>query len=188
MLIYFFYWKSLFIKSYQLSIFQFIVRLSEGDCILHDAELNIRSRDGNSNSSENYITPTSADKGVISFRNWWRKYGLSKSPPHTFGPASPHSLRSIPRNEYANPWMIHTKTCAHCRRALQNARWLEKWGLVFGFFGSLCASGFGRGRPTISLLAASLGLVLSSIGKKTVIALEGSPHLSDVPDRAISLN
>ena len=162
--------------------------------IMHDVERtarsganNISADNGSTKETLDYITPTSADKGVNAYRTWWNKYGLSKAPPHTFGPASPSNLRHIPRHEYVNPWWMHTKSCAHCRHALKNARRLEKWSLALGLLTSVGASAFGCSRPVISLLAASLGLLLSSIGKKLVVAFEGSSHLSDIPDRYIPL-
>mmetsp|Transcript_32679 Transcript_32679/g.67032 ORF Transcript_32679/g.67032 Transcript_32679/m.67032 type:complete len:598 (+) Transcript_32679:55-1848(+) len=172
------------------------LKLIEGDTILHDAERTTRLTPHKNNStskSENYLTPTSADKGVIAFRTWWRKYGLADSPPHTFGPASPSNLKNIPRWEYTNPWMMHTKSCANCRAVLRKAKWLERWGGMGGlFFGWLFMAGSYAGRDAVrlygSLVMTLVGLGLSLMGRKIIYGLEGGSRLSDIPDRAIPLD
>jgi len=159
------------------------LRLVEGDFILHDAEITARQH---SPDTENYITPTSADKGAIAFRSWWRKKGLAKAPPHTFGPASAENLRRLPRHEYTNPWRAHTQSCSSCRAVLRRAKRLRKWSAALGILAALGAS-YQR-RPSASLLAAILGLTLNSAGNRIVLELEGSPHLGDVSDRSIPLD
>lgn len=159
-------------------------RLTEGDTILHDTEL--AARCSVSDATEQYITPTSADKGVLAFRRWWRKFGLSESPPNTFGPASAGSLRQMSRDEYTNPWRIHTQSCSACRRALRRAKRVRKWSLLAGVLAALGTNILKK--PVISMPAAFLGLMSSSAANKVVWALEGSPNLSDVSDRSIPLD
>jgi len=157
------------------------MKLQEGDTIMHDVELTLRGEGGD----KPYITPTSADAGVKAYRKWWKKYGLSTSPPHTFGPASSENLKQMSRSEYTNPWLMHTRTCSHCRSALRKAKLLEKWSLIIGFLTSISAN-ISRHRAR-AFIIMTIALTLRSIGSKIVTMLEGPRDLSDVPDRSIPL-
>ena len=95
------------------------------------------------------------------------------------------NLQYMQRHEYVNPWLVHTKTCSSCRGALRRAKQLRKWSIIFGLYGALGASNLRR--PVASILAAVVGLILSSVGNKIVIELEDTPNSSDVSDRSIPL-
>ena len=64
---------------------------------------------------------------------------------------------------------------------------MRKFGLSTGLFTALYFRVSGRKSLPV-LLAAFLGLAVSSIGNEIALALEGSPYFGDRPDRSIPLD
>lgn len=163
-------------------------RFLNTDTWLHDAERRIRNR-GHGPSvdviNSIYVLPTSSDIGVRAFRDWWNKYGMQRSPPHSFGPATIEQLgsKSSTRKEQIDPWRHHTKNCDSCRRALNSWKQIEKVSLFFSFL----AIGVGIS-GTISSVAVVLtslaGLLLHYCSKSVCAILEGNPFPSGVADRS----
>ena len=65
------------------------------------------------------MLPTTSDTATREFRKWWTKVGLSSTPPNTFGPASPESLKAMPRAAQLNRFENHAATCSACRKVTQ---------------------------------------------------------------------
>lgn len=158
------------------------------DTWLHDAERKVRNRDRGHSidiSKSVYVLPTSSDIGVRAFRDWWKTYGMQRSPPHSFGPATIEQLgsQSLSRREQIDPWRHHTKNCDACRRALNSWKRTEKLSLVFSFL----AVGLGMSGSTMSSIAVVLslaGLTLHYCSKSVCAILEGNPFPSGVADRS----
>lgn len=170
-------------------------RFLNTDTWLHDAEIEARSR---SEVAEEYIYTSESDKATVVFRNWWRRYGFSKSPPHTFGPAPRDQLPLVPlsRAEQIDPWLNHAKTCSDCRNGLKLMKKGQKVGTALSSASFIALSymlsrvGKSSGNPLMMAIAASIGVGsgywLNSFCKKFATAIEGNPHQSGIADRSVS--
>ena len=74
-----------------------------------------------------YKMPTSADRLVIEFRNWFDRYCGGKLPWNEVGVNASPSTLEIPREVLLDRYHQHTQHCSSCRKALnmvQQLQWL----------------------------------------------------------------
>lgn len=149
--------------------------------VLHQTEHTIRSRN---NILPKYAYSSSADTSTKAWRIWWKKYGFSAAPAHTFGPASPNNLQMMNRDALMDPWASHTRHCSKCRRVLRVSTWTARGGLVVAWLGAALVA-----RRSL-LLGGLLGLVggtTSWLSQRLGRELEGSRRPSEVGDRGLSV-
>lgn len=110
-----------------------------------------------------YKMPTSADRLVIEFRNWFDKYCQGKLPWEKVGinPDKNTSI-NINRQEVLNRYTQHTQHCSSCRGALKNIQRLQIFLLAyFAISVSIVAVLPDSQRPNIGIaliISALLGL------------------------------
>ena len=82
-----------------------------------------------------YTLPTSADKFVIKFRQWFDRYCQGRLPWST---CSAESRAATPRDrrQMLDRYHQHTQHCQSCRKALKSIRYLQ-WGFLVYFILSL---------------------------------------------------
>ena len=84
-----------------------------------------------------YKMPTSADRLVIEFRNWFDRYCGGKLPWNEVGVAASPSLE-IPREVLLDRYHQHTQHCSSCKTALQKIQ-IGQW-LLLAYFAIAVAS------------------------------------------------
>lgn len=154
-------------------------RFLNTDTWLHDAERQVRAL---SETRERYVHASEADRGVQTFRKWWKKHGQGTAPPNTFGPAAAKDLIKLNRAQQIDPWEYHAKHCSHCRKALKNMKRIQAGGLVV----ALASIVFLRQDPIPSALVAGLGLFVRQFVQKTATIIEGNPYQSGIADRSVA--
>ena len=101
----------------------------DGDMIiLHQQEHFLQERQSVESWKTAYKLPTSADRLIIEFRNWFDKYAGGELPWHKVGIKVPqNSLLTINDNRQAllDRYKQHTKNCSSCRKALKNLQRLQ---------------------------------------------------------------
>lgn len=126
----------------------------DGDMILlRQQEQLLQQQPGNWKTA--YQLPTSADRLVIEFRNWFDRYSNGKLPWHQVGiETNSGSPININRAQLLDRYTQHTQHCSSCRQTLKNIQLWQK--ILIGNF-----------ILTVSLVAvmsnnsrSSLGLVL----------------------------
>lgn len=152
-------------------------RFLNTDSWLHDAEYVMRQR---SEENQSYVFATASDGGVQGFRRWWSKYGASKAPPNTFGPAAKEALTRLNRRQQIDPWEYHARHCVSCRNALRMMKRLEVGGLVTAVFSPILL----RQRPIVAALLASAGLYVRYMSGRSKTVIEGNPSPAGTKDRS----
>ncbi|HYW21062.1 MAG TPA: Rieske 2Fe-2S domain-containing protein [Nodularia sp. (in: cyanobacteria)] len=105
----------------------------DGDMIvLHQQEKFLQQRQGVESWKNIYKLPTSADRLVIEFRNWFDKYCFGQLPWREVGitvPPSPqiNDNRSVLLDRYSQ----HTQHCSSCRNALKVIQRLQVGLLIY---------------------------------------------------------
>ncbi|MHC5828922.1 MAG: Rieske 2Fe-2S domain-containing protein, partial [Nostoc sp.] len=86
-----------------------------------------------------YRLPTSADRLVIEYRNWFDKYCQGQLPWNQVGISVPE-IRNLNNNreQVLDRYKQHTQHCSSCRRALKVVQRLQA-GLLIYFAISVCA-------------------------------------------------
>ena len=101
----------------------------DGDMVLlHQQESLLQ----NANWKTAYKMPTSADRLVIEFRNWFDRYCDSKLPWSEVGITPSPSNIEIPRRVLLDRYHQHTQHCSSCRQALKTLQ-LVQW-LLLAYF------------------------------------------------------
>ncbi|MEM6755150.1 MAG: Rieske 2Fe-2S domain-containing protein [Cyanobacteria bacterium P01_C01_bin.38] len=130
---------ALFTRNFATNLNRFIPRwwshiklrnkVLDGDMIiLHQQEHFLQERQSQESWKSAYKLPTSADRLVIEFRNWFDKYSQGKLPWEKVGIEVPQSsiLRiNDNRQELLDCYKQHTIICSSCRKALKNVRRLQ---------------------------------------------------------------
>ncbi|WP_019504884.1 Rieske 2Fe-2S domain-containing protein [Pleurocapsa sp. PCC 7319] len=127
----------------------------DGDMILLKQQEQLLQQSGNWKAA--YKLPTSADRLVIEFRNWFDHYSNGKLPWHEVGiEASPGSPINIDRAQLLDRYTQHTQNCSSCRQTLKNIQLLQK--ILIGNF-----------ILTVSLVAVMNDDLRSSLGLLLII-------------------
>ncbi|MDJ0553228.1 MAG: Rieske 2Fe-2S domain-containing protein [Microcoleaceae cyanobacterium MO_207.B10] len=99
----------------------------DGDMVLLNQQEHLLQQKQSSESwKTTYKLPTSADRSVIEFRNWFDKYCHGKLPWNEVGIS--HSNNSLINNNHASlldSYKQHTQHCSSCREALKNLQRLQ---------------------------------------------------------------
>lgn len=138
----------------------------DGDMVLlHQQEYFLRQRQTSESWKTAYKMPTSADRLVIEFRNWFDKYCQGQLPWEQVG-INPlgYAGTNENREEVLNRYRQHTQHCSSCRGALKNIKRLQV-GLI-GYFAVTVASvsvfpdaiRFKFGLPLVILALLGLGV------------------------------
>lgn len=140
----------------------------DGDMIiLHQQEHFLQQKKPVESWKKAYKLPTSADRLVIEYRNWFDKYCDSQLPWHEVGITAPESATiNEKREELLDHYKQHTQHCSSCRGALKNVQRLQ-W-LLLGYFAIAVSSvavlpdalRVKVGLPLIILAFLGLGLYL----------------------------
>jgi phenylpropionate dioxygenase-like ring-hydroxylating dioxygenase large terminal subunit len=106
----------------------------DGDMIiLHQQEYFLQQKKPVENWKTAYKLPTSADRLVIEFRNWFDKYCYGQLPWREVGISTPENSQiNEKREELLDNYRQHTQHCSSCRTTLKNVQRLQ-W-LLLGFF------------------------------------------------------
>jgi len=152
----------------------------EGDLMVHSTEIAIRS--GQQSPIPKYIHATSSDTSCKAWRKWWAKYGLSTSPPQTFGPASPDNLELLDRKALTDPWSAHTSKCSKCRAVLRRCKMLRRLGTVVAW----SALALFRRNFVLACMFGSIGGLTTYGATRLMRELEGPISNGEVPDRSLS--
>jgi phenylpropionate dioxygenase-like ring-hydroxylating dioxygenase large terminal subunit len=101
----------------------------DGDMIiLHQQERFLQERQSVESWKTAYKLPTSADRLIIEFRNWFDKYSQGKLPWDKVGIEVPRSsILTINENRQIllDRYTQHTQNCSSCRKALKNSQRLQ---------------------------------------------------------------
>lgn len=104
-------------------------KVIDGDMIiLHQQERFVQERESQESWKTAYKLPTSADRLIIEFRNWFDKYCQGKLPWNQVGIKVPeNSTLTINENrqELLDCYKQHTQICNSCRKALKNSQRLK---------------------------------------------------------------
>ncbi|MEC4812191.1 MAG: Rieske 2Fe-2S domain-containing protein [Scytonema sp. PMC 1069.18] len=113
----------------------------DGDMILlHQQETIFQKRKIAGSWRTAYKMPTSADRLVIEFRNWFDKYCHGQLPWNEVGIHAPENIQiNDNRQEVLNRYKQHTQHCSSCRGALKNLQRLQ-WVLLGCFVIALSAA------------------------------------------------
>lgn len=103
----------------------------DGDMILlHQQESFLQQKKSLASWKTAYKLPTSADRLVIEFRNWFDKYCHGQLPWSELGIPVPENITlTNNRQELLNRYKQHTQHCSSCRGALKNIQSLQ-WFLL----------------------------------------------------------
>jgi hypothetical protein len=96
--------------------------------ILHQQERFLQERQSVESWKTAYKLPTSADRLIIEFRNWFDKYSQGKLPWDKVGIEVPRSsILTINENRQIllDRYTQHTQNCSSCRKALKNSQRLQ---------------------------------------------------------------
>ncbi len=131
----------------------------EGDMILlQQQEYFLQQRQQIESWKTAYKLPTSADRLVIEFRNWFDKYCEGKLPWREVGLSTPDTRKiNDNREEVLDRYRQHTQHCSSCRGALKTTQRLQK--VLLGYF-VLTISGVALMPDALRL---SLGLPLMAV-------------------------
>ncbi|AFZ23038.1 ring-hydroxylating dioxygenase, large terminal subunit [Cylindrospermum stagnale PCC 7417] len=99
----------------------------DGDMILlHQQEYLLQQKQLSESWKTAYKLPTSADRLVIEFRNWFDKYCQGKLPWHQVGIIAPERWQiNDNRAVILDCYKQHTQHCSSCRNALKNLQHLQ---------------------------------------------------------------
>ncbi|MBD2626987.1 aromatic ring-hydroxylating dioxygenase subunit alpha [Trichormus variabilis] len=99
----------------------------DGDMILlHQQEYFLQQKQLSESWKTAYKLPTSADRLVIEFRNWFDKYCQGKLPGNEAGISFPESSKiNDNRAVMLDLYKQHTQHCSSCRNALKNIQRLQ---------------------------------------------------------------
>ena len=98
----------------------------DGDMILLQQQEYLLQQKGVKGWKTAYHTPTSADRLVIEFRNWFDKYSHGKLPWEQVGiDAANYATINDNREAVLNRYKQHTQHCSSCRGALKNIQRLQ---------------------------------------------------------------
>ena len=112
----------------------------DGDMVLLQQQEHFLQQTQSSQSWKTaYKLPTSADKLVIEYRNWFDKYCQGQLPWNQVGISVPE-IRNINENreQVLDRYKQHTQHCSSCRRALKVVQGLQV-GLLIYFAITVCA-------------------------------------------------
>ena len=131
----------------------------DGDMILlHQQEYFLQQRQQTESWKTAYKLPTSADRLVIEFRNWFDKYCQGKLPWSEVGLITPEkTIINDKREELLDRYTQHTQHCSSCRNTLKTVQRLQK--VLLGYF-VLTVSGVAVMPDALRL---SLGLPLMAV-------------------------
>jgi phenylpropionate dioxygenase-like ring-hydroxylating dioxygenase large terminal subunit len=106
----------------------------EGDMILlQQQEYFLQQRQQVESWKTAYKLPTSADRLVIEFRNWFDKYCEGKLPWSEVGLSTPDTRKiNDNREEVLDRYKQHTQHCSSCRGALKTTQRLQR--VLLGYF------------------------------------------------------
>lgn len=163
-------------------------RFLNSDIWLHDTEREVVRRKetipevSKKLCAMDYQYQSKSDLGVSVFRKWWKEFGMSESPRHTFGMARMDELgpKGMSRREQIDPWENHAKHCSHCREALVKIKRLQVGSLFFALFSAIIC----RQKILLGTIGATLGLVGHNFFKSLATVIEGNPEASGIPDRS----
>ena len=94
----------------------------DGDMVLlHQQESELQ----NKSWKTAYKMPTSADRLVIEFRNWFDRYCNGKLPWHEVGVDIPTSPTQKPREVLLDRYSQHTEHCSSCRQAVKTIKLIQ---------------------------------------------------------------
>lgn len=116
----------------------------DGDSVfLHYQERDQTHREGEKHAYRSeYFMPTSMDRAVTLFRQWWDMAGAHV--PWADG-AQPGMSSKPSREEMLDRWNSHTKFCPTCQKALQQLKTLQKVAAVAAGVSLLVAAGLAGG-------------------------------------------
>lgn len=107
--------------------------IMDGDMILlHQQEYYLQSQTSQESWKRLYKLPTSADRLVIEFRQWFDKYCQGKLPWKEADITSQTVSINDNREQLLNRYKNHTQHCSSCRNALKMINYLKS--LFLGFF------------------------------------------------------
>ncbi len=114
-----------------------------------------------------YKMPTSADRLVIEFRNWFDRYCGGKLPWNEVGVTASPSTLEIPRRVLLDRYHQHTQHCSSCRKALKTVQFIQ-WLLLAYFVVSVSTVAVLPDSLRVSLglylaISAVLGLGISAV-------------------------
>jgi phenylpropionate dioxygenase-like ring-hydroxylating dioxygenase large terminal subunit len=132
----------------------------DGDMILLQQQEYLLQQQGVKGWKTAYKMPTSADRLVIEFRNWFDKYSHSTLP---WGEVAINASASVTVNDnrevVLNRYKQHTQHCSSCRGALRNIQWLQV--VLLGYF-AVTVSGVAI-LPNAMRIKFGLPLVISAL-------------------------
>ncbi|XP_020263386.1 pheophorbide a oxygenase, chloroplastic [Asparagus officinalis] len=119
------------------------------------------SADVNQQYTKLTFTPTQADRLVLAFRNWLRRYGNSQ--PDWFGFANQQSLPStmLSKREMLDRFEQHTAKCSSCRDAYKTFQMLQKLFIASSVV--LCASSGIPSAIQLRLLVAGAAVLSAAV-------------------------
>lgn len=119
------------------------------------------SADVNQQYTKITFTPTQADRLVLAFRNWLRKYGNSQ--PDWFGFPNQQALPStvLSKRQMLDRFEQHTLKCSSCKGAYQAFQTLQKF--LIGATVVLCASAGIPSEVQLRILLAGAAIVTASL-------------------------
>ena len=124
----------------------------DGDMVLLHQQENFLQ---DTNWKTAYKMPTSADRLVIEFRNWFDRYCNGKLPWHQVGVDVPASAREKPREVLLDRYSQHTQHCSSCRQTVKTIELTQRILLAY----------FAIAISTVAILSdnlrVSLGLYLT---------------------------
>ena len=171
---------ALFTRNFAANINRFIPRwwshiklrnkVLDGDMIiLHQQEHFLQERQLHESWKTAYKLPTSADRLIFEFRNWFDKYSQGKLPWDKVGIQVPQSSTlTINENRQVllDRYNQHTKNCSSCRKALKIAQRLQVFLVAyFAIIISVVAT-----LPDAFRIKLGLPLMLSGLLSLTVFA------------------
>ncbi|MEH1997155.1 aromatic ring-hydroxylating dioxygenase subunit alpha [Nostoc sp.] len=112
----------------------------DGDMVLlQQQEYFLQQTQSTPSWKTSYRLPTSADRLVIEYRNWFDKYCQGQLPWNQVGISVPE-IRNLNNNreQVLNRYKQHTQHCSSCRRALKVVQRLQA-GLLIYFAITVCA-------------------------------------------------
>lgn len=133
----------------------------DGDMVfLHYQERMLQQKQQNESWKTAYKMPTSADKLIIEFRNWFDKYCGGKLPWQEVGIVPPDILpMNLNRQQLLDRYHQHTEHCSSCRGALQT---VQRWQIVLLAYFALTVSGVAL-IPDPIRLRVGLPLILTAL-------------------------
>ena len=100
----------------------------DGDMVLLHQQENFLQ---NENWKTAYKMPTSADRLVIEFRNWFDRYCNGKLPWHQVGVDVPASAIEKPREVLLDRYSQHTQHCSSCRQTVKTIELTQRILLAY---------------------------------------------------------